>query len=99
LIIQPKNQAYAWFLNNHRIAMPSPQVSRFQKLQKQGQWRYVLTTVVLVVVFTVIIQLVSGSGLSPKLLALYGFLAAAIAQIDWRISKWRHDKKMNPPKL
>lgn len=79
--------------------MPSPAVSRFQKLQKQGQWRYILTTVVLVVVLTGVIQWVSGKGLSPKLLALYAFLAALIAQIDWRISKWRHDKKMNSPKL
>ena len=79
--------------------MPSPQVSRFQKLQKQGQWRYILTTMVLVVVFTGTIQLVSGSGLSPKLLALYAFLAAVIAQIDWRVSQWRYDKKMNPPEL
>jgi hypothetical protein len=79
--------------------MASPQVERFKKLQEKGQWRYVFSTAAMVAVLITIIQYFGDEQISPRTVALYGFLGAVVAQIDWRIAKWRYDKQMMPPKL
>lgn len=74
-------------------------VIRFEKLMAKGRLSYVLGTALLVAVLISFIQYVAGESLSWKGVALYAFLGAVIAQVDWLILAKRYNNFSNPPDI
>ena len=72
-------------------------VIRFEKLLAKGRLRYVLGTALLVAVLIVVIQYVSGQALTGEGIALYAFVGAVIAQVDWLVLALRYNHFNNPP--
>ena len=74
-------------------------VIRFEKLMDKGRLSYVLGTAVLVAVLISFIQYLAGEMLSWQGIALYAFLGAVIAQVDWLILARRYRHFSNPPDI
>lgn len=72
-------------------------VIRFEKLLAKGRLRYVLGTALLVAVLIAFIQYVSGQALTWEGIALYAFVGAVIAQVDWLVLAHRYNHFNNPP--
>ena len=71
-------------------------IMRFENMKKHGRALYLLSTAFSVAGVIAAIQLFSGKPFSVKTIALYAFIGAVVAQLDWLRLKKRYDKHNSP---
>ena len=84
---------------NRRRHMKPAHIIRFEKLQAKGRLVYILGTALLVAVLISFIQYLGDSVLSWKIVVLYAFIGAVIAQVDWLILAKRYHDFNHPPDI
>lgn len=77
--------------------MKPAHIIRFEKLMAKGRLTYVLGTALLVAVLISFIQYLGDNVVSWKSVAMYAFIGAVIAQVDWLILAKRYNDFNNPP--